>query len=446
MSELDFKYVEAVESGNLAVMKEYIDDGHNPNSEYYGKHLIHIAARNGHAHIIDLFLKTGHVNVNQKSKVKWTPLHYAAAAGQAEAVELLIENKANINALDEDEETPLYLAAVNGSIDTISMLLGKNADMNSGKNPIKGAASEGNSKAFFYLVDKIGKDCIKIDNLLLNACWGNSIEIVGYLLKNGIKPSPFNNNPQTAPLHYAAEKESVDIARLLIESGSEINIEDTVDNKLRTPLHYAAHGRSTKLIQLLIDNGANVNAVDSDGKTPLHIASDGNNKDIRAAQILIENGCDINRQDGDGYTPLHYAANEAEPKHWASAGKPEYMKFLIENGADTKVKTFGNMLSPLMITVRHGAIDNAKLLVKNGADLEAQDENGWTPLHHAVFYNYPEMVKVLLKAGSPIKECYAGPTPLYIAERGSPTSGRPFVKITKIFKRHKLLKMIGLRK
>ena len=61
------------------------------------------------------------------------------------------------------------------------------------------------------------------------------------------------------PLHDAAEQNSVDVARLLIERGADI---DAKDNNGSTPLHYAAVENSFDVARLLIDSGANTDGID----------------------------------------------------------------------------------------------------------------------------------------------------------------------------------------
>jgi ankyrin repeat protein len=57
-------------------------------------------------------------------------------------------------------------------------------------------------------------------------------------------------------------------------------------------------------------------------------------------------------------------------------------------------------------TVANGNLNPERIamLVKEGADLEAQDNDGWTPMRRAAAYNQnPEVITMLLKAGAALE-------------------------------------------
>jgi ankyrin repeat protein len=64
----------------------------------------------------------------------------------------------------------------------------------------------------------------------------------------------------------------------------------------RTPLHLAALGNSPDIARLLIDSGANIDA----------LAALGNSLEV--AQMLIDSGANIDAKDNAGETALHFAA------------------------------------------------------------------------------------------------------------------------------------------
>lgn len=74
---------------------------------------------------------------------------------------------------------------------------------------------------------------------------------------------------------------------------------------------------------------------------------------------------------------------------------------LIAAGADVNaVDRLGD--TPLHIVPVFNAVKVAKLLVDGGADLNPRDDIGETPLHHAAEFGKPEIVKVLLDAGADV--------------------------------------------
>jgi hypothetical protein len=76
------------------------------------------------------------------------------------------------------------------------------------------------------------------------------------------------------------------------------------------------------------------------------------------------------------------------------------VKALIEIGADPNFSYYGTHTRPLMMA-RSAAATRA--LLDAGATALAQNDNGWTPLGHAV-YLAPEVTEVLIKAGAPVDQ------------------------------------------
>jgi ankyrin repeat protein len=80
-----------------------------------------------------------------------------------------------------------------------------------------------------------------------------------------------------------------------------------------TPLHLASHCAKLEMARLLLDHGANVNAEDNLLKTPLHHVAGSQHAveedAIRVSRLLIERGADLNAQDIRCETPLHSASS-----------------------------------------------------------------------------------------------------------------------------------------
>ena len=79
-------------------------------------------------------------------------------------------------------------------------------------------------------------------------------------------------------------------------------------------------------------------------------------------------------------TPLHQAVN---------AGDIERVKSLLSDGADVNAKDDkGN--TPLHLLARYGykKQDIAELLIAKGADVNARNKDGWTPLHFTAWRSY----------------------------------------------------------
>ena len=98
-------------------------------------------------------------------------------------------------------------------------------------------------------------------------------------------------------LHLAAKENRLDIARALIARGDDF---DTRDKDGRTPLYWAVRKTSLDVVRLLIEHGVDVN--ESIQKKmwawdlyPLQVATWDNSLDL--VRLLIEHGADLNRVD-----------------------------------------------------------------------------------------------------------------------------------------------------
>ncbi|KIP08029.1 hypothetical protein PHLGIDRAFT_70090, partial [Phlebiopsis gigantea 11061_1 CR5-6] len=103
--------------------------------------------------------------------------------------------------------------------------------------------------------------------------------------------------------HYAASKSRVDIGRLLVARGADINARDKAN---QTPLHRAATTGSVGFMNMLLrppegSPKTRLNPADRIGNTPLHLAMESAHAE--AACLLIEAGADRSRENLEGETP-----------------------------------------------------------------------------------------------------------------------------------------------
>lgn len=95
------------------------------------------------------------------------------------------------------------------------------------------------------------------------------------------------------------------------------------DSENHTPLYFAAEKNQLESAKILLEKGAKVNAEDEDGVTPLHLAAKGGHLDM--IRLLLSHKADPNAQNAYGDSPLHFAAAQ---------GQEEAAKLLYDNGAD----------------------------------------------------------------------------------------------------------------
>ncbi|KAJ2953625.1 hypothetical protein O0L34_g1229 [Tuta absoluta] len=122
------------------------------------------------------------------------------------------------------------------------------------------------------------------------------------------------------------------------------------------------------------------------------------NGDNERVQSLIDKAKNVkevvNAPDNSGYTALHYAAR---------CGNVDTCKILLNNGADINAQTSGKA-TPLHKAAAAGKINTVKFLIQSGADINLQDVDGETLLHKAAGNRNHEVINFILDAYPQLSE------------------------------------------
>jgi ankyrin repeat protein len=185
-------------------------------------------------------------------------------------------------------------------------------------------------------------------------------------------------------LSYAIREEQFEMATLLIESGTNVNQPGTYGAP--EALWTAVEVGSVDIVRMLIEKGADVNAVGCEGSSLLMHAACFNQTDVM--EYLIDNGADVNTKTSTGITPLIRACER---------GRHSAICFLLEKGADVTAtaRTGGTCLHALALS---GNIHAAKKIIATG-DVDARkaaDFDQWTALHLAAIRPNADMMNLLL--------------------------------------------------
>ncbi len=226
----------------------------------------------------------------------------------------------------------------------------------------------------FSLGGSMLRQFARIPNLLKNAVFNNNIEFVKTLIQKGADVNVYGND-YDAPLTIAAERGYVEIVRMLIDAGANVNFEN--DNI--TALMSAVKNNHVKIVRMLIGAEANVN---TDGDTALIIAVEGNHVEI--VRMLIDAGVDVDHQDYTEFTALMAAAR---------AGKEKIVRMLIDAGADLEIVDNENETA-LMIADNYGNVAVAQMLTT-----ALNISKGYTPLMFAVADEDVKKVRALIAIG-----------------------------------------------
>ena len=456
---------------------------------------LYLAAKGGHAAVVGALLAAG-ADANVKTTNGTTPLMIAAAAGDTRTMTSLVENGAEINLADTAKgETALMFAAGFNRPEAVKLLLARGADHKATTKVVdlfaltapeeeqmqrqaQGAAArpQANRPA-----DIAGATRAYRYNELISSQGGLSAlhfatrqgfaDVAKSLVEAGADINQQSAGDKTTPLLIAIINGHFDLAMYMLGKGADprapafngvtplfavLNIQWAPKSLYPSPKAYQQQQATyLELMQALIDKGADVNArvgrkvwyqaynsdyagFDESGATPFFRAAYAS--DVAAMKLLAANGADPNIptmkpagrpftgegtrqiQDLSGVPPIPYGGPGVMPLHAASgvgygegfaANSHRYaptgflpaIKYLVEEmGADVNATDHeGN--TPLHLAASRGDNESIEYLVSKGADVMRVNREGNTTVDMANgpvqrTQPYPETIKLLEGLGA----------------------------------------------
>ena len=208
-----------------------------------------------------------------------------------------------------------------------------------------------------------------LNKALLRAAEAGETAKVSALLSRGADANAGNSirvpSSPLSVLMLAVVRAHVETARELIKQGANVNTAvdfpeggTTVPQKGVTALMQAAAGGDLPMVKLLVEHGADVNARDGDGATALMGTTDGN-----VVAYLLEHKADPNVRDKLGNTALIILAKHSR---FGDASAVVAAEALLAKGADVNAANAGGE-TPLVVAEQGGKDELVALFRKAGA-------------------------------------------------------------------------------
>ena len=255
----------AVYERNFELVNLLIDKG--ADLETYGPEALEVAAELRYFEIAALLLDRG-TAINNYGKV-FTGLQAAVQSGNREFAQYLIERDADINAPASavGGRTALQAAAEKGDLEIVALFLEQHADVNAppalaeGLTGLKAAISgwgsnEVKGKIFKLLLDNgalINRPGYETSTILHDLIKQGQEDLIRLAVQAGININRMSSGTEgKTPLQTAASEGDLEVVKLLLEHGAEVNAPPGYTTSSERP--------QIEILQLLIDNDANINA------------------------------------------------------------------------------------------------------------------------------------------------------------------------------------------
>ena len=306
------------------------------------------AKKYGDKIIKELVLNYGK-DINQTGDEDIGGLYQAIKHNNIKAVKFFIENNAHVEIATFDGTTPLVLAIEENKPKIVELLIKE------GKANIYGVYAKETEKYPIYCAVK-----------------NKNLNIIKILLNNN-----FDLKRESYILSYAMENSDENIVKYLVENGADMYSYEI------TALYQAVLNLNPKLVEYFLDKGA---SIEKAGGT-----------DVYGNIMMAAAGSKFNNSNDKSPVDLTLLEKSAE-------NSAKIMQMIIDKVDKKLINDSLEGKTPLIIAVGNSYIDTAKILIENGANINAVDIEGWSALSYAINNGDIEIAKLLLENKVKIKD------------------------------------------
>lgn len=424
----DTRLADAAMRGDKELVRTLLRQGAEVNAtQGDGSTALHWAAYNDDLEMVKMLLAAGAKVKATTREGAITPLIMACVNGDAPMIEALLKSGADPHTTKANGTTALMLASASGSADAVRVLLERGADANAkesahGQTALMFAAALNRDAVIKVLAANhasldIATTVRKLERVRFDQD-GNIVEDKPAAAKPSDTKAPDTKAEETARTELDALAHAVGFKTVEYRVGSSAakrgakagDVAARGPRKIgadfmggMTALLYAAREGHLEAARAIVEAGANVNQVSGEKISPLVMAIMNGHYDL--AQYLLDHGADPNIVAASGLTAL-YATVDVQwaPKTWyprpgVEQEKVTYldlMKSLLAHKANVNAplneklwfRSFTNDYTwvdpagstPFWRAAQSSDIAAMRLLVENGADTNARNKAGDTPL------------------------------------------------------------------
>ncbi|KAF9414536.1 hypothetical protein HW555_007610 [Spodoptera exigua] len=297
--------------------------------------------------------------LNKQNSIGWTPLLIACHRGHMELVSTLLTNHARVDVFDTEGRSALHLAAEHGFLQVCDALL--------------------TNKAFINSKARNGRTALHL------AAMNGYAHLVKFLIRDHNAMIDVLTLKKQTPLHLASASGQIEVCKLLLELGANIDATDELGQK---PIHAAAQNNYNEVVQLFLQQHPNlVMATTKDGNTCAHIAA------IQGSVKVIE---ELMKFDRTGVISARNKLNDSTPLQLAAeGGHADVVRVLVRAGAScTDENRTG--LTAVHLAAQYGHTNVLDVMRSTNTLRISSKKLGLTPLHIAAYYGQAETVRELL--------------------------------------------------